>query len=158
MIRTGRFSIALLMAAVFFVAADFAIVRALWETSEPVVIAVITLPMVNLLLMVLPRARPWNDSCLFWLGFEVAGWWTAILFALNTYYFMDIFLSPIRWIDEHDHLASDSAAEVALLVSCSVVGYTIPQVMAAMVGGWVVLRSRAVIVRRSQDDSRRVDR
>jgi hypothetical protein len=148
MIQTRRFSIGLLMAVIFFVAADFAIVRALWGTNEPLIVAIITLPMINLLLMVLPGARRGRDLRPFWLGFEAAGWMMVVLFASLASFFEDAFLYPIEWIDMHDSLLSGSPTEFAFLISSSVVIYTIPQVLAAMVGGWLSSRYRVVIQRR----------
>jgi hypothetical protein len=148
MIPMRRFSIGLLMAVIFFVAADFAIVRALWDTNEPLVVAVITLPMINLLLMVLPGARRGRDRRPFWLGFEAAGWMMVVLFASLAWFFVDTFFYPIEWIDNHDSLLSGSPTETAFLICCCVVIYTPPQVLGAMVGGWLSAGYRLVIERR----------
>jgi hypothetical protein len=149
MIRNRRFSIALLMAVVFFVAADFAIVKAYWWTSGPqVAIAVTTLPMINLLLLALPRVEAGREGRRFWAGFEVAGWIMVLIFGACNWIFLDDFLAPIEWIDRQRWFARNSPAGNAFIISCGVVIYTAPQLLAAMIGGWLAMGYRLVIVRR----------
>ncbi|WP_435010969.1 hypothetical protein P12x_002259 [Tundrisphaera lichenicola] len=148
MIKPGRWSIAVLMAVVFFVAADFAILRALCNTAEPMVIALSTLPMSNLLILTMPRIKRDSINREFWMGFQAIGWIMILLFALVTSLYYSQFLYPIGWIDDHDGLPSTSSAEIALLICCIVVIYTIPLVLGAMFGGWFSSRYRIVIERR----------
>jgi hypothetical protein len=149
MIQTRRFSIALLMAVVFFVAADFAIVRAYWNAPGPeVAVAVTTLPMINLLLLALPRLRAGREDRRFWAGFQVAGWMMVLVFGACNWIFEDDFIAPIVWISQQGWFAPNSPAGLAFNIACGVVIYTLPQLLAAMVGGWLALGYRLVMVRR----------
>ena len=62
------------MAVVLLVAADFGIVRALWETQGPQVgVAIVMLPMIDLLLLSMPKLRKSNPTRPFWGGFQAVG-------------------------------------------------------------------------------------
>jgi hypothetical protein len=142
MAARARFSIALLMAVVFFVAADFAIVRAFWDSRGPqAAIAVITLPMINLLLLFLPKLKRGGDARPFWLGFEVVGWSIVLLFVLVGWFFEEVFFAPAVYsISLLDPFPENVALNVAFEISFAVPFYTIPQVLAASVGGWLSAR------------------
>ncbi len=149
MAAPGRLSIGLLMAVVFFVAADFAIVRALWESPTPwIEIAVTTLPMVNLLLLALPRlargkARP------FWAGFEAVGWPVVLAVAFVGWCEYKPFFEPINWVNKHDPFANGSTSEIACLISFAVVFYTAPMLLAAAIAGRLSTRYWGVVERRA---------
>jgi hypothetical protein len=148
MLTRKRFSIALLMAIVFLVAADFAIVRALWDTNDPIVVtAIVTLPTVNLLLLALPKVKRGRETRPFWLGFEAVGWMAVILVALLAWAFDMTIFDPLTWIDDHDPFQHGSAAEIAFLISSAVVLYSTPQWISATIGGWIWARYRLVLPR-----------
>jgi hypothetical protein len=76
-----RFTIGMLTAVVFLIAADFGIVRALWDTPGPQVgVAIVTLPMIDLLLLFVPKLQRSNPTRPYWVGFQVVGW-TGVLTA-----------------------------------------------------------------------------
>jgi hypothetical protein len=69
-----RFTIRMLMAVVALAAADFGIVRALWPTIGPEVgVAIVTLPMIDLLVLTMPKLRRSNATRPFWGGFQAVG-------------------------------------------------------------------------------------
>ncbi len=95
MVVRPRFSIFLLMAIVFFVATDIAIGRSLWDSPDPYVeIAVTTLPMINLLLLSLPKLRRSDSSRLYWMGFQIVGWLGVILVTLLCWFAVRSVLLP----------------------------------------------------------------
>lgn len=143
-----KFSLALTMAAVSLVAVDIAICRAIWWTSgPPLPIAVITLPMVNILLLTLPRVR--SGSRLFWRGFQVAGWAAAIASGLACWLYEDPFLRPMEVFNRVVPLPNDAWGMVAV-VAFAVVFYTTPQLVVAILVGRLVARYRFVIERRQE--------
>ncbi len=76
-----RFTIGTLMKVVSLVAADLGLVRALWGTPGPEVgIAIVTLPMINVLLLALPRLWRCHASRPFWIGFQGFGWIMVLTF------------------------------------------------------------------------------
>jgi ABC-type proline/glycine betaine transport system permease subunit len=151
MAARNRFSIAVLMAVVFFVAVDFAIVRAFWTSPEPLglVVSLTTLPMINLLLLVLPKLSRRGGDRSFWLGFEAVGWLMVIGVVLLGWFQADPFFAPIDWVNQHDPFEHGSVPETAFLITFVVLFYTTPQVLAAMFGGRLLARYRVVIDRRS---------
>jgi hypothetical protein len=140
MAARARFSIALLMAVVFFVAADFAIADASSSWPGPsFALAVTTLPTINLLFLALPRLRR-REARPFWLGFEVVGWLTVFLAVWLGRSHQLAFFSPIIWIDRHDFFGTSWDSELPFLIAIAAVLYTIPPVLAASVGGWLSAR------------------
>src|SRR3954454_20417230 len=96
-----RFSIGLLMAVIVLVAADFAIVRALWGSPGPHVdVAIVTLPMANMLLLATPKMRASSTTRPFWVGFVIVGWPMVLAVAILAWHFSDTFFRPIDWLDK----------------------------------------------------------
>src|SRR4051812_41266380 len=93
-----RVSIGLMMAIVFLVAAEFAIVKSLWNTSYAA-IAVVTLPMINLLVLALPRVQDGEPVAYFWRGFEAGGWLMALLVGLLGWIGERRFFWPTEFVD-----------------------------------------------------------
>jgi hypothetical protein len=148
MVAQPRFSIGLLMMVVLLVGADFAAVRALWDSPGPgVAVALATLPTVNLLLVVLPRLRR-RAARPFWAGFEVAGWAAVIAAAILGWSHEQEFFAPIEWVDQSIPFPRGWTANIAIVVAFVVVFYTIPLALAAAAGGWLSSRYRLVIERR----------
>jgi hypothetical protein len=144
----GRFTIGTLMAVVFLVAADFAIVRALWGTSGPLVgVAIVTLPMIDVLLLAIPHLRKSNPTRPYWGGFQVAGWIGVLTSGLLAWGCPDAFFWPItlmdRWLE-----SPRSDASSALLIAFAVVVYTPTQLLMALLGGRLSATYRIVIERR----------
>ena len=152
-----RFPIARLMVLVSFAAADFGVLRALWGYVPDFIIAVTALPMANLLLLALPKARPGRPGAPFWLGFEVFGWSAVGLYVLAAFEFDRWVFAPIRWVGEHEPFRRNTDAEAAFLFSFAVIFYTIPQLLAAVGGGRLSTRYRIVIQRRDGGQARRLD-
>jgi uncharacterized membrane protein len=157
MVLKKRFSIGFLMAIVFFVATDFAIVRAFWGADYHLIsIALASLPMLNLLLLVLPKLRRTETSRMFWLGFEAIGWLMMILVVLVGWFEGNSFFSPIGWVAQFDLFPSRSIRQTVLLVTFTVLFYNTPQVLAAMIGGRLSARYRVIIERRPRSDDAQV--
>lgn len=144
-----RFSIAKLMAVVFLVAADFAIVREVWQWPVPSVgIAVVTLPTINVLLLAIQGLRRGRASRAYWVGFEAAGWAMVLLSAALGWTIPDPFFAPIDWIGRHDPFTPGTAPKVAFLITFAVVLYSAPPLLAAWLVGRFSSRYRLVIQRR----------
>ena len=140
-----RFSIALLMKIVFLVAVDIALVRASWNVPGYLsVIFVITLPMMNLLLLCLRRARRGQDARPFWLGFEAGGWGMVLLVSSFTSMFPEFFLFPLNWLRDHIY-SPQSPVKLVILITFAVVAYTIPQLLVATLVGRLSTRYRVVV-------------
>jgi hypothetical protein len=143
-----RLTIGTLMAVVSLVAADFGIVRALWDINGPQAgVAIVTLPMIDLLLLTMPRLRRGNSTRPFWGGFQAVGWIMVLMFGLLAWYLPDTFFWPIDAWDRM-HLIPDPAADMALLISIAVVLYTTPQLLLALVAARLSAKYRIVIERR----------
>ena len=142
-----RFSIAFLMMIVLLVAADFAIVRALWNTHYPylIEIAILTLLMINLLFLFGGRVKEVRDGELYWLGFEAGGWVMVFLVASCTWIFPETVMSPVKWVDTYDGMIPGTPAEIAFLISFSVVLYTMPQLLVATAAGLFFSKYRIVV-------------
>jgi len=152
MAKQFRLSISLLMAIVLCISADIAIVKSLWYRSDPsAVVAMATLPMINILLLALPKMRRWGEAGPFWLGFEAIGWAMVLLVALFGWFRDDPFFYPLEWIDRYEPFPLGSVRETALLISFCVILYTPPQVLAAVLGGRLLARYRVVIEHRPED-------
>jgi hypothetical protein len=143
-----RFTIGMLMAIVSLVAADFAIVRALWPTTGPEAgVAIVTLPMIDLLLLVTPKLRMSNLTRPYWVGFQVVGWTGVLTSGLLAWGCPDTFFRPLDFVDEL--LPSPhSAAGTALLISVAVVLYTTPLLLITLLAGRLSSKYRIVIERR----------
>lgn len=151
-----RFSIALLMTIVCFIATDIALMRAAfqkasrWGPSSGYL--AIVLPMANLLLLVLPKLRRSHPERWFWIGFEVVGWGViGVLGYMDQYAKMTLFI-PYEWMRSFNLYPFLSAPDVALTYAFFVVLHTPPQLLLAWLGGRVsawLARHRVVIARRS---------
>lgn len=143
-----RFTIGMLMAVVFLIAADFGIVRALWDTAGPQVeVAVVTLPMIDLLLLTMPNLRRSDATRPFWNGFQAVGWIMVLVFGLLTGVCPDTFFWPINFVDQMI-LSPRSAVGMTLVISYVVVLYTTPQLLLALLAGQLSSKYRIVIERR----------
>ena len=147
-----RFSIALLMTVVLLVAVDIAILKASWNAPAPAgAIAVITLPMVNLLVSCARRARKGQASRSFWLGFEAAGWSMVMLIASCSWMSPGFYLFPLSWLADRN--GPITLVELVFFIYFAVVAYTIPQILVATLAGRLVARYRVVIERRQPSSS-----
>lgn len=148
MAARARFSIGGLMGVVFLVALDLAIVRAFWDGDGPAfAVTVTTLPMINLLLLALPRLRR-REARPYWVGFEVAGWSVVLLAVFLGTFHQLLFFRPMFWVDRLELFAAAPSFEIPFIVAIAVVLYTTPKALAAAIGGWLVARYRVVIERR----------
>jgi hypothetical protein len=142
-----RFTIGTLMTVVLLVAADFGIVRTLWDTHRPQVgAAIVTLPMIDLLLLTMPRLRRSNPTRPFWGGFEVGGWIGVLISGLLAGAFPDMFFWPMSFVDRMIP-SRCSAAGMTLSISIAVVLYTTPPLLIALLAGRLSAKYRVVIVR-----------
>lgn len=146
MIIARRVSISFLMAVVGLVAADFAIVRGLWNTAASGV-AVVVLPMINVLILAAPRLRRSNPARPFWLGFEVAGALTALVVGWLAAGPTEIIFLPFALINP---LLSPLSIEArrAVAIAMIVLGYTPLLLLPAVVAGRLSMRYRLVVVPR----------
>ena len=143
-----RFTIGTLMAVVFLVAADFGIVRSLWETQGPQVgVAIVMLPMIDLLLLSMPKLRKTNSTRPFWGGFQAVGWISVLIFGLLASMCPNTFFWPAVSV-ERTIPRPLSSAGMAILVSFVVVFYTPPQLLIAVLAARSSSKYRIVIERR----------
>jgi hypothetical protein len=133
------------MTVVFFVAADFAILRALWETDEAGAAAIITLPMINLLILTLPRLK--GGIRLFWVGFQAVGCIMTLVFGYLAWFDVKWFFWPGRFI-ERFVVGMDLFGAYTIIFSWVVILYTTPLVLLAALGGWLSARYRVTVGRR----------
>ncbi len=143
-----RISIRLLMAVIFYLAADFAIIRAALDSSGPHFgVAIVVLPFMNLLLLNAPRLRVGGKTRLFWIGFETVGW--ALLFLVGCFAWNspDSFFRPIDWIDKHLPAVGE-VENFALQIVFALIFYTAPQLLAALLAGRLTANYRVKIERR----------
>lgn len=143
-----RFTIGTLMAVVFLVAADFGIVRALWKTQGPQVgVAIVMLPMIDLLLLTLPKVRKSDPTRPFWGGFQAVGWISVLAFGLLASMRPNTFFWPAVSVERMIPRPLSSAG-VAILISVVVVFYTPPQLLIALLAARLSSKYRIVIERR----------
>jgi hypothetical protein len=141
-----RISIGTLMAVVFFVAVDFGIVRALWETSPHVAVAIVTLPMINLLLLTVPKLRKGTATRPFWAGFQAVGWAAVLAVGDLALCHPDTLFWPIDLLETNPWF-KDQDAHLTFLITVAVVLYTTPQLLVALAAGRLSAKYRVVVVR-----------
>lgn len=136
------------MSVVLLVAVDFAIVRALWDTNGPQVgIAIFTLPMVSLLTLALPHLRANHAARPFWLGFELIGGTMVAFVAFVAWFHPHTFFWPMSLIERNIPQWHEEA-RLGLSITCGVLLYTTPQLLAALIAGWLSGRYRVILERR----------
>jgi hypothetical protein len=143
-----RFSIGRMMLATLFVAVDIALLRALWEFYPANVVLLVTLPTINLLAFSLLKPVRKPDARPAWIGFQVVGWAMVVVFGAFTFFALETFLAPVIWVERQVGSGPWSLASIVLIIGGTVVGYSIPQVGAALAVGGFLKRYRVVIERR----------
>ena len=136
------FTVAFLMAVVFVVAADFAVFRYLDEFEHPRDAAIVTLPMITLLILTIPRVRRGP----FWIGLQAAGWISTLLFGYLEWADVRWFHWPLiltqqvlpRFEDEVNKLGDLPAS--AIFFTYITVLYTTPLILLSLLGGWIAAR------------------
>ena len=142
-----RISIGFLMAVVGLIAADFAIVRGLWNDPARAMVAVVTLPMVNILILAAPGLRRAHPGRPYWLGFVVVGGLVTLLAGLACAALPETFFlpfAPLRPVFER--LAEN--LRPMLGIALTVLIYTPTLLLPAVVAGKLSARYRLVIERR----------
>jgi len=134
-----RFSISFLMAVVCLVAADFAVFGYVEEFEGPRNCVIITLPMINLMILSLPRVR--GNHRRYWVGFLSVGSLMTCVFGYLAWTGPDWFSWPLTFtqqalprLEEEVNKLGDLAASSFFLTFITVV-YTAPLVMVSMLGG-----------------------
>ena len=154
MAASRRVSIALLMAVVFFLAVNLAIVRAVLELETAAILFFLaTLPTANVLLLAAPRLRRGHPGRAFWLGFEVVGWPLTLAVGLLAWNFPGAFWWPLRFLEVLRPLASDLVA-ITIEIGSFVLLWTPPQLLVAWLAGLLSRRYRVrlVVGRRGDPD------
>ncbi|WP_422929126.1 hypothetical protein [Singulisphaera sp. PoT] len=147
MARVPRLTIGLMMAIVSLLAINFGIVRAFWNSSGPILgLAVVTLPMIDLLILSAPRLGRSNPTRFFWIGFHAVGWIMVAIYALLSAACMETFFGPVIPLERI--LPGDGATKVALLISIVIVCYTTPVLLVASLAGRFLAKYRIIIERR----------
>jgi hypothetical protein len=151
--KNPRFRIVWLMVAVALVALNFAAVRALLEFNSSAAASLIlgALPMANVLVIGILIAQRHPGSRLFLLGFEVFGAMAlAVYVALSVYHdavavtaYLELFMGPwevtINRLPPPDDVISNFIVGVLL---------ALPQVVFALIGGFLSLKYRLTLTRR----------
>jgi hypothetical protein len=140
MAAKGRFSIALMMLLVTFIAVDIALVQsALVDTHSTLGRSAgymaIVLPMANLLLLFLPRLSRDHLARSFWLGFEGVGWGVILILGYMDEHAKSILFIPYHWYRSFDFFPPESASDVAIVFPFFVFVHTPPQLLLAFLGG-----------------------
>ncbi len=134
--RRARFSIARLMTIVLFIAADFAIVRSIWNQPGPSpAFFSMVLPTANLLILGLVRLIRPGPDWRFWAGFEVVGWSLIGALAYLELRLKPVLFYPLTRVDQLVGFPNNSPRQVALGVTCCLVFYVPPQLILACLGG-----------------------
>jgi hypothetical protein len=141
------FSTRLLMAIVILVGVDLAILKWMWGTDFNPGIALVTLPTLNVLLLVHPRLRSVNETRSFWVGFDVVGCCMAIAFGFLAWARGAVFFQPTHLLYPWASI-SNQDTRFALMFTVVVLLYTPPQVLAAWIGGRMWARRRSFFVSR----------
>lgn len=142
--RLPRVSIGLMMAVVLLVAADLATVRSMRQTGHTA-IAIVTLPMINLLVLTHPRMRS-DPVADYWRGFQAGGWMMVLLVGLLVMADTPKLFLPIFLLAES--LTTDRRTRLAIEIAISILLFTTPQLLVAMHFGRRRERDRAAIERR----------
>jgi hypothetical protein len=146
--RKRSCSIARLMVIVSIIAAESGSMRAL-SGNHFFELAIFVLPLLNFMALGIPKLRPGHPAWLFWVGFEVVG---AILIGLIFFlgWYAPLFLfHPVISLQESGWIpqsVNESPEQLAVVVVGVVAMYALPQLLAAVLAGW--LWSRYQIVRR----------
>jgi hypothetical protein len=128
------------MAAVFCVAVDFALILSYWDSPGPQAeVGIVTLPMANLLLMAVPRLGRRGAARWFWIGFEAAGWLSVLAVGFLSWRYTKPFFWLITPVVGYTGSMNEVVAKT-LIISFAVVAYTIPQILVALLGGWLASR------------------
>ncbi len=138
---SNRSGVSLLMAAVLLAAIDFAIVNSLEHYDHARDAAIVTLPMISLLILTLRRLRKSNRS--FWVGFHVAGWLTTSVFGYLAWEEKPWFYWPLSLPDKmlpgfsvRVNALDDSVASTIFLAVILLI-YTTPLVLISVITGWL---------------------
>lgn len=134
-----RLSVSFLMMVVLVVAVDFAVFRYLDHLQAPRNAAIVSLPMISLLVLTAPCVRRGP----FWVGFQAVGWITT--FVLGSLAWADVYWLhlPLIWTQrllprfevEVNRLGDPLASVIFLSYDTGL--YTTPQILLALLGGWV---------------------
>ena len=147
--KTGRLSILHLMWIISLVAIDCGLLRASWD-SYFFASLIMTLPILNIMLLAIPKLRRGQVSRLFWIAFDAIGViLLGLIFFLN-WYDRYIVLDPMLWLINKGWIsAGNDPTSLAIECTCVVAIYAPPQFLLAWLGGCLNARYRVVIERRS---------
>lgn len=147
--KLPSFSIAILMAATAIAAVDCAVmgfIRADGTLSGDSALGV--LPMASLLslvgLHVLERAVRRRESHPFWVGFEVVGWMAVFLYMSGCLFIPRFAMDYLQ--TAMDLISSDGAPEWLDLMFIGAL-LSVPELLPALLGGWLTSRLRIAVVR-----------
>jgi hypothetical protein len=140
-IPSRHFTISLLMAAVFLVAIGIALVSSLEHNEHARDAAIITLPMISLLLLTFPRLKKANEP--FLVGFQGAGWLATLMFGYLAWIAHPGFFWPaslpekvLPGISDRINALGDSAAAMIFFAVIHLI-YTTPLVLISVVSGYL---------------------
>lgn len=137
-----------MMAVVLCVAFDFAIGKAAIDWDDPFsAITLAILPTTSLLLIALTRLRRGGVISSFWVGFEIFGWLSVMVFVVVACFLDEFVFAPIYWVEELLPFPRSSPQKLAGLIAFCLGFYTIVLLPAAIVGGRFLSRYRIVVER-----------
>ena len=133
-----KLSIALLMTTIGLVAADIAVVQAVWDGSGPSPgYLSMVLPMADGLILALPRLRRAGVVRNFWSGFEIVGWSMILILGVMDGYFKDALFYPYLKLKNLLPSPEDSPAHLAFGFGICIASSLPLQILVAWLGGWL---------------------
>jgi amino acid transporter len=148
--KNGRFSILGMMALITVVAIDSWLIRVSWDTAYLAGV-LMTFPMLNIMVLSLPKLRRDHRNRQFWVGFDGTGMVLTALIYLFACYQLEILGGPINWLLEKGWLSqTNSPEQLAITCTSIVIIYNLPQLLLASIAGWFCERYRVVVVRRAE--------
>jgi hypothetical protein len=150
-VNVPRFRIAWLMIAVAIAALNFAAIRAMFGSQSRELLVMGGLPMASILAVGLLIGQRRPESRPFLLGFEVFGAMAVALYVAVASYFRNevvnpylvLFLDPIAII-----VGQDQRVKIPTLCALAVILLGWPQVVFALLGGYLSRRFKVTGIRR----------
>jgi hypothetical protein len=142
MAHPKRFSIAFLMAITFLTALYFSILNYLDNFEHSRDAAIITLPIISLLILTVPRMRKGP----FWIGVQATGWIIASIAGYIAWADIDWLALPLEWTlrlcpgFEGAVLRLGDAPAAIIFYAYIAFVYTTPMIVLSLMGGWLAAR------------------
>jgi hypothetical protein len=139
MAHPKRSSIALLMSITLLTALYFSILNYLDTSEHPRDAAIISFPMISLLILTLPRVTKGP----FWIGVQATGWIIASIAGYIAWADIDWLALPLEWTlrlcpaFEGTVLRLGDAPAAIIFNAYIAFVYTTPMIVVSLMGGWL---------------------